>query len=145
MNRADQEEVSCFDPARGIEMKLRVRYFETDQMGFVHHAHYLVWFESARSEFCRIKGIAYSEMERNGLALPIIEAQCRYMKPARYDDDLIVRAWVTERHHSLLRMRYEVLRNLDLLSAGWTLQALIQLSSGAVRRFPPEIAALFDS
>ncbi len=71
---------------------VRVRYAETDQMGVVYHANYLVWFEVARTDLLRHLGWTYREMEASGVRLPVIEVQCTYRSPARYDDELEVRA-----------------------------------------------------
>ncbi len=70
---------------------LRVRYAETDQMGVVYYANYLVWFEVARTDLLRAQGWTYREMEASGVYLPVIEAECRYRRPARYDDEVEIR------------------------------------------------------
>src|SRR6266496_3048052 len=70
---------------------IRVRYAETDKMGVVYYANYLVWFEVARADLLRSLGWSYREMEIAGLSLPVIEAHCRYLRPARYDDEIEVR------------------------------------------------------
>jgi acyl-CoA thioester hydrolase len=141
--KPDVEEPRVADT--GITFALRVRYFETDQMGVAHHANYPVWFEAARSEFCRLHGIDYGQMERDGMLLPIVELNVRYLSPARYDDDITVRAWVTEVKRSLLTMRYEVTRAATVLATGQTLQMLIDRESSRPRRFPTEIAARFTA
>ncbi|MBM3765777.1 MAG: acyl-CoA thioesterase [Acidobacteria bacterium] len=69
--------------------RVRVRYAETDQMGVVYHANYIVWMEVGRVELCRARGIAYKDIEqRAGIRLAVIEASCRYVAPARYDDEV---------------------------------------------------------
>ncbi|MCA1590122.1 MAG: acyl-CoA thioesterase [Acidobacteria bacterium] len=74
------------------ETEIRVRYAETDQMGIVHHANYLIWFEAGRSEFCRARGFSYKEMEEEDQALLVVaESYVRYKSPAHYDD--ILTAW----------------------------------------------------
>src|SRR5260370_8331548 len=71
---------------------LRVRYAETDKMGVVYHANYLIWFEIGRTEFCRARGFSYREMEENENSLLVVaDSYCRYQAPAYYDDELIVR------------------------------------------------------
>ena len=74
--------------------EFRVRYGETDQMGVVHHRHYLVWCEQARTDHMRQVGVSYRELEAQGLKLPVVEACVRYRQPARYDDEVRVRCWV---------------------------------------------------
>src|ERR687885_548421 len=79
------------------ETLLRVRYSETDKMGIVYHANYLIWFEIGRTEFCRARGFSYREMEENDHAyLVVAESYCRYKAPAYYDDELIIRIHITE-------------------------------------------------
>jgi acyl-CoA thioester hydrolase len=130
-------------PNSAVELKLRVRYAETDQMGMVHHANYLIWFEASRSEFCRVHGIDYRQMEADGLFLPVAEAHCRYISPAFYEDEIVVKTWVIELKRCLLRIGYEVRRGETLLAAGETLQVLVRKPENRPCSFPPEIAAKF--
>jgi acyl-CoA thioester hydrolase len=74
----------------------RVNYSETDQMGFVYHANYLVWLDMARTEHLRRTGVTYKEMEQEGVFLAVTEARIRYRQPARYDDLVRIRCWVRE-------------------------------------------------
>jgi acyl-CoA thioester hydrolase len=67
---------------------VRVRYAETDKMGVVYYANYFVWFEVGRTDLLRVLGWSYREMELAGVALPVIDAHCEYVRPARYDDEL---------------------------------------------------------
>ena len=93
------------------EATVRVRYAETDRMGVVYHANYLVWFEIGRTEYCRARGFSYREMEENSDSfLVVAESYCRYKAPAYYDDDLIVRTHVTEMRRRSVRFGYEILR-----------------------------------
>ena len=96
------------------ETTIRVRYAETDRMGVVYHANYLVWFEIGRTEFCRSRGFNYKDMEENDSAfLVVAESYCRYKAPARYDDELIVRTHITELRRRSVRFGYEVMRAED--------------------------------
>jgi len=96
------------------ETSVRVRYAETDRMGVVYHANYLVWFEIGRTEFCRARGFAYRDMEENDHAyLVVAESYCRYKAPAYYDDDLLVRTHVTELRRRSVRFGYEIVRLSD--------------------------------
>jgi len=145
MTGARRKEQKRLEPnTQGVSLTLRVRYFETDQMQVAHHAHYFVWFEAARSEFCRVRGIDYAAMERAGYFLPIVEARCRYRTPARYDDEITIRAHVTERTRRTLKMGYIVLRGDAQIAEGETIQMLVD-RDGKPRSFPPEIAARFDA
>ena len=69
---------------------VRVRYAETDRMGVVYYANYLVWFEVARADLLRSLGWTYREMEETGVLLPVIEAHCEYKRPAQYDDEVTI-------------------------------------------------------
>ncbi len=93
------------------ETPVRVRYAETDRMGVVYHANYLIWFEIGRTEFCRARGFAYRDMEENDNAfLVVAESYCRYKAPAHYDDELLVRTHVTELRRRSVRFGYEIVR-----------------------------------
>ena len=92
-----------------IETRLRVRYAETDQMGVVYYANYLVWMEVGRGALCSALGFSYGDMEReDGVLLAVAEACCRYRSPARYDDEVIVRTWIERAHRRLVQFRYEI-------------------------------------
>jgi acyl-CoA thioester hydrolase len=96
------------------ETILRVRYSETDKMGIVYYANYLVWFEIGRAEYCRARGFSYRDMEENADAfLVVAESYCRYKAPAYYDDELIVRTHITELRRRSLRFGYEIVRASD--------------------------------
>lgn len=101
---------------------IRVRYSETDQMKIVYNANYLDWFEIARTELCRKWGRPYTEWEKNGLMLPVVEAYCRYKHPARYDDEIELWARITElKYHSVkFDYRIELSGCGKLLAEGWT-------------------------
>lgn len=103
---------------------LRVRYAETDQMGVAHHSSYVLWFEVARTEFMRQRGIAYRDLEDGGLMLPVIELHCHFHTPCRYDDEVAV-ATSMEMKGPLLTFRYEVRRAGDdrLVAEGKTVHA----------------------
>lgn len=73
------------------ETRIVVRYAETDQMGIVHHSNYPVWYEVGRTDFCREMGLPYSQMEAQGIMTPLIEVNSRFIKPARYEDELVLR------------------------------------------------------
>jgi acyl-CoA thioester hydrolase len=97
-----------------IEARLRVRYAETDQMGVVYYANYLVWMEVGRVEYCRASGIRYRDMEiEDDLLLAVVEAHCRYLSPALYDEEVIVRTWIEEAHPRMIRFGYEMTEASD--------------------------------
>ncbi len=89
----------------------RVRYAETDQMGIVYYANYLVWFEIGRVEVLRTLGLTYHELEtQHKLILPVVEATCRYRAPARYDDEILIEARPSLLRGSVLKFAYRILR-----------------------------------
>jgi acyl-CoA thioester hydrolase len=91
------------------EARIRVRYAETDQMGVVYYANYLVWMEVARVELCKACGFNYRDMERDdGILLAVAEANCRYSSPARFDDDVIIKAWIREAGTRMVTFAYEM-------------------------------------
>ena len=105
------------------EVRLRVRYAETDQMGVVYHANYFVWFEVGRVEFLRQLGFSYRDMEQNDACfIAVVDARCRFKAPARYDDEIIVRTHLKNVRESLVHFGYEALRASDglLLAEGET-------------------------
>src|SRR5512144_417203 len=93
-----------------VEVRFRVRYFETDAMGIVHHAAYITWFEEGRSAFTRAIGYPYSRMEQEGISLAVAEVCARYHRPARYDDEVIVRAALSQLGSRGMSFEYEVHR-----------------------------------
>ena len=96
------------------EARVRVRYAETDQMGVVYHANYLVWFEIGRVELMRALGFDYGSLEREeGCLIAVVEATARYKLPARYDDELVIRTRVSGARSSLIKFAYTIVRAAD--------------------------------
>jgi acyl-CoA thioester hydrolase len=115
-----------------------VRYAETDQMSVVYYANYLVWFEIGRTDYCRQRGFAYRDMEKeDGLCIIVAEARCRYKAPARYDDEIEVRTCLKEVRRRVLTFDYEIYRKADdeLLAEGETVHVITDLS-GRPRALP---------
>src|SRR4051812_29239740 len=100
------------------EIQIRVRYAETDRMGLLHHANYLVYFEQARTELLRSQGYTYKDMEDQGFLLVLTRVQVRYRRPAWYDDVLTIRTTVVRTTSVKIEHRYEVLRGAELLAEG---------------------------
>jgi acyl-CoA thioester hydrolase len=124
---------------------LRVRYAETDKMGVVYYANYFVWFEVARTDLLRALGWSYREMEQAGVTLPVIEAQCEYVRPARYDDELEI---ATEgRLLSPIRLeftyRVRIVNGASLAASGKTVHASLD-ASGRPCRLPERIREVFS-
>lgn len=96
-------------PAPFNETRFRVRYAETDQMGVVYYANYLIWMELGRAEYCRAAGIRYRDMEvDDGVLLAVVEAHCRYLSPARYDDQIAVKTWIAKANQRMVEFEYEI-------------------------------------
>ncbi len=92
------------------EARFRVRYAETDQMGVVYYANYLVWMEIGRAEYCRAAGVRYKEMEAaDGVRLAVVHAQCRYLHPARYDQQIAVETCVARANRRMVEFQYRIL------------------------------------
>ena len=114
--------------ARWMETRVRVRYAETDQMGVVYHANYLVWFEVGRVELIRSMGLEYRRLEEDyGCLISVAEVQARYKLPARYDDELIIRTGIQSLRGPIIRMVYEIVRAADgaLLTTGETAHVVV--------------------
>jgi acyl-CoA thioester hydrolase len=109
------------------ETTFRVRYSETDQMRVAYHPNYIIWFELGRVAFLRQLGFTYGEMEEDGMHLPLVEVRCRYKHPARYDDEITVRARLAQMRTALLRFRFEVVRTSDdrLLAEGESVHMVV--------------------
>ena len=122
---------------------LRVNYSETDQMGVVYHANYLIWFDRARTELMRETGLTYRELEQQGVYLAVAEVKVRYRAPARYDELVEVRCWVRELASRRVTFGYAVLRALtgDLIATGET--ALLSLThEHTLTRIPEHVTKL---
>ena len=125
--------------------KLRVRYAETDQMGVVYYANYLVWFEVGRTDLLRGRGWSYREMEGDGISLPVVEAACQYRKPARYDDELEVQTTGVMLSPVRLRFDYRVVRPVDAatVAEGHTVHASLD-RNGRPARLPARAREVFE-
>ena len=131
-----------------VTTEVRVRYAETDQMGVVYYANYLVWFELGRVDVLRSLGLAYSLLESDhGCLLPVIEARCRYRSPARYDDEILIETRPAMLRGTVLKFAYEVYRKpnqkgkeRELLAEGETVHVVCddQLNR---KRLPEKYAA----
>jgi acyl-CoA thioester hydrolase len=109
--------------SRHHETTVRVRYAETDQMGVVYYANYMVWMEVGRVEFCRALGVAYRDMEQQDkILLTVAEVNCRYLSPAFYDEEVIIKTWLEKSHPRMVTFAYEMRRASDAgaLSSGYS-------------------------
>jgi acyl-CoA thioester hydrolase len=116
------------------ETRLRVRYAETDQMGVVYYANYLVWMEVARVDLCKVCGFNYRDMEReDGVLLAVAEANCRYKYPARFDDEVTVRTWIADANTRMVTFEYEMSAEGHVLATGHTRHIYVSREMARVR------------
>jgi acyl-CoA thioester hydrolase len=109
-----------------VESRFRVRYAETDQMGMVYYANYLIWMEVGRSDFCRECGFSYRDLEREEQAyLTVVEANCRYLAPARYDDEIVVETTLSRLKSRAIEFTYRIKSGASVLAEGRTLHVVI--------------------
>ena len=124
---------------RVVRTDLRVRYSETDQMGIVYHAHYLVWFEIGRTEWCRAAGLPYADMERSGLFIPVTRVVGAFRRRSSYDDPIAISTRMEELSTRGCTFAYDVQNPAgDLLAEGSTSHVFTD-ESGRARRAPSEI------
>ncbi|MCI0642661.1 MAG: acyl-CoA thioesterase [Gemmataceae bacterium] len=117
------------------DITIRVRYAETDRMGFLHHANYLVYFEQGRTELLRAQGLSYRDLEDQGFLLVLTRLQVRYRSPARYDDVLTLRTTLARTTFVKVEHTYELLRDGVLLAEGESTLACID-KNGKVQALP---------
>ena len=125
----------------------RVSYYETDQMGIVHHSNYIRWFEDARVDFLEQVGFSYKKMEDMGVMIIVLEASCEYKNPARFGDRIVVIPKITEFNGFKMTVSYKVVNRADgsLLAVGETKHCFTDLSLKPVRtkKDYPEIYKIF--
>ncbi|MEX0716063.1 MAG: thioesterase family protein [Planctomycetaceae bacterium] len=126
---------------RTHEIELRVRYADTDAMGFLHHANYFDYFEVGRTELFRAAGGDYRAMEKAGLFLVVVELNCKYKQPARYDDLLRLRTTLADVTPAKLIHEYELLRGDELLATARSVLACVD-RAGRVQRIPEDLPGL---
>ncbi|WP_035957855.1 acyl-CoA thioesterase [Bryobacter aggregatus] len=124
--------------------QVRVRYAETDQMGVVYHANYVVWMEVGRVEAMRAAGVNYAEMEREGVRVAVLGVEVNYKSAARYDDLIDIKTTVVEVQSRMMRIEYAILRASDqqLLATGATRHLFVNLEMKPVR-CPEKYYAVF--
>lgn len=132
------------------EVQIRVRYAETDQMGFVYYGNYATYFEVGRVESLRKLGLSYKEMEESGIMLPVLDYQSKFIKPAKYDDLLTIRTIIKEKPSVRIKFEYEVLNeNKDLLTQGQTTLVFVKADTKkpclAPEEFMKSISVFFDN
>jgi acyl-CoA thioester hydrolase len=124
----------------------RVIYGDTDQMGVVYYANYLRWFEMGRTELLRQIGAPYTAVEKRGLFFPVTEVSCRYLRSARFDDEIAVETILQALGRATLVFGYKILRQNDgvLLVEGWTRHACLD-GAGKLVKITPELNAILQN
>ncbi len=129
-------------PVRAI-VDVEVRYIETDQMGHVHHANYVAWFELARTRLCAGSGVPYADVEDMGYLMVVTGIEIRYRQPARYGETVQVEAWIERLGSRLTRFAYEVRRGAALLATGATEHLWVERESRKPCRMPAALREPF--
>lgn len=130
------------EPVR-TETEIEVRYAETDQMGVVHHANYIVWFELARTRLCALSGYHYADIEAMGYLLMVTNVEVSYRRPARYGDAIKVVCWSAHLGSRGMRFAYEVRKGDDLLVTGATEHIWVEKATGRPCRTPEPLREPF--
>jgi len=130
-----------------FEHRLRVRYGETDQMGRVHHANYLLYFEEARTGMMRALGASYAAVEATGVGLPVRKADLRYRRAAAYEEELVVETTIERVGPASVTFAYRIVSAVDagLVATGSTELACIDLQSGGLQPLPPSLSRVLAS
>ena len=125
------------------ETHIRVRYAETDQMGYVYYGNYAMYFEVARVEAMRSVGFSYKEMEGNGVMMPVLESHFRFLKPGRYDELLTIQTTIPELPGVRIRFEYQVFNELnEVITEVWTILTFLKKDSHQPTRPPANLLAL---
>jgi acyl-CoA thioester hydrolase len=126
--------------------QVRVRYSETDKMGYVYYGHYAQYYEVARVEMLRGLGFSYFELEQSGILMPVLDFSIRFLKPAFYDDLLTVKTVISKIPTTRIGFHYETYnQNSELLNQGLTTLVFINKSNGKPRIVPPELVSILKS
>ena len=121
---------------KSFSIKIKVRYCETDQMGLVHHGNYINYFEEARIAWISNLGFSYSEMEKSGIILPVSKLNVSYLRPAYFDDDLVVNVELAELPTSRLIFNYTIKNKDEVIVTGTTVLAFLNKETKKPVRCP---------
>ncbi|MDN5215471.1 thioesterase family protein [Fulvivirgaceae bacterium BMA12] len=126
-------------------VKIRVRYSETDQMGYVYYGNYAGYYEVARVESLRSLGFAYKELEGQGVMMPVLENKTKFLAPAKYDELLTIKARIASRPGVRIIFHYEIYNEQsELINTGETVLAFVNMTSGRPCRPPQVMQDLLD-
>lgn len=130
-----------------IGSKIIVRYAETDKMGIVHHSVYPIWYELSRTEFVKEYGITYTEMEKQGIMLPLVEMSAKFMMPADYEDELIVKTKIEKLTPVRIVFGYEIYKKGKIINIGSTVHAITNVERKPInlKKVNPELYCKLES
>mgnify|MGYP001358870952 CR=1 FL=1 len=125
------------------EVNIRVRYAETDQMGYVYYGNYATYFEVGRVESFRAIGFSYKELEAEGIGMPVLEYKTKYLAPAKYDDELTINVKISEMPGVRIRFEYEIRNEAGkTLNIAETTLVFINMKNGRPTRLPEKFETL---
>ena len=128
------------------EIKLRVRYSDTDQMGYVYYGRYASFYEVARVELFRNLGFSYKKLEEEGIGMPVIDMETKYLLPIKYDEEITIRTRIEKLPSSRIIFQYEILnQNNDLANTAKTTLTFINLLNKKPVRTPKELLDLIKN
>ncbi len=107
------------------ETKIIARYAETDQMGVIHHSVYPIWFEAARTEFIKLAGLTYTQLEQQGVMLPVAALTCQYYRPVHYEDEVTIVTEIEKVTYAKIIFHYQVLLSGQLMAEGTTTHGFV--------------------
>jgi len=127
-------QVEIFEAAQYTDEVVRARYAETDQMGHVYYANYLIWMEIGRGAWCRARGYSYNDIESMGFFTPVVEVSIKYSREIKYDTEVIVRTKLTEMRRASFKYEYELVGKDDgiVRATGFTWHVLMSQERRAV-------------
>lgn len=127
------------------ETQIRVRYAETDQMGYVYYGHYAMYYEVARVEAMRQMGFSYRKLEEMGIMMPVLDSNIKYLKPAHYDELLTIKVIIPVMPTAKMNFTYEITNEKgELINQGETTLAFINMENGRPRRLPDVMKKIFE-
>ena len=129
-------------------LEIVARYAETDMMGVIHHSVYPVWYEAARTEFIKMTGVTYSELEKEGIMLPLSEVHCKYILPVRYEDRVTIETRLSLLTFAKTGFEYRVMLDGRVMAQGSTLHGFVDSSSFrpvSLKKVRPELYEMLSN
>lgn len=127
------------------QLKITARYAETDMMGIIHHSVYPVWFEAARTEFIKMTGTRYSDLEKQGIMLPLSSIYCRYFLPVHYEDEVIIETRLEKLSAARIDFAYRVIRDGKIMAEGTTEHGFVNSATFRPINLKKKYPVLFET